>query len=498
MSFDSKRALDTSRNVVVQACAGSGKTWLLSSRIARALVEGTPPGAILALTFTNKAAAEMRNRVVSSLKELALADAPTLRTTLQGWGIEGQALERALHTAPGAFAALINSPQPPTISTFHSWYSRLAAMAPLSMAGAATMSLSTQPWNLMRQAWQEFFSHSVDQAPYAALVRLIGAHTVRQAMEDWVRARVEWQAFGADLKALTTASKAQVEAALRQAQDHNAQSILAFYNAHRECAAALAKAYAQVDKRDDVVALLEQWTPSDFERLRARFLSEIKPKDRPENSLQRFRMKAGNVALIRQSDLKRWGDQAQPISSQVTVLVDALIALLDQMDTRLGEAKTQALWLCGRVLAQCLERVMARQHEIDFTSLESVAWDLMGGPGAAAFHARLDRQVQHVLVDEFQDPVGHVARLAWPISASRCSVACPGAQGIFSRRPQAIDLPVSPRRSSGVSGGKSLACNAFQCGGVAGQCHAALRPTSSGVFECLYAQGRRAGPLSRT
>ena len=71
------QALDTSKSVVVEACAGSGKTWLLSSRIARAILEGTPPRSILALTFTKKAAAEMRARVVPHLKELATLASPS-------------------------------------------------------------------------------------------------------------------------------------------------------------------------------------------------------------------------------------------------------------------------------------------------------------------------------------------------------------------------------------------------------------------------------------
>jgi exodeoxyribonuclease V beta subunit len=53
------------------ASAGSGKTFALSVRYISLLFIGEAPGAILAATFTNKAAAEMRQRVVDSLRGLA-------------------------------------------------------------------------------------------------------------------------------------------------------------------------------------------------------------------------------------------------------------------------------------------------------------------------------------------------------------------------------------------------------------------------------------------
>jgi ATP-dependent helicase/nuclease subunit A len=56
-------ACDPRRSVAVEACAGAGKTWMLVSRIVRALLEGSAPQEILAITFTKKAAGEMRQRL---------------------------------------------------------------------------------------------------------------------------------------------------------------------------------------------------------------------------------------------------------------------------------------------------------------------------------------------------------------------------------------------------------------------------------------------------
>ena len=64
-------ACDPRRSVAVEACAGAGKTWMLVSRILRALLAGAKPHEILAITFTKKAAGEMRQRLHEWLAEFA-------------------------------------------------------------------------------------------------------------------------------------------------------------------------------------------------------------------------------------------------------------------------------------------------------------------------------------------------------------------------------------------------------------------------------------------
>ncbi len=69
--FDNAIACDPRKSIIVSACAGSGKTWLLVARMIRLLLAGAKPSEILALTFTRKAAQEMRDRLYSLLEQFS-------------------------------------------------------------------------------------------------------------------------------------------------------------------------------------------------------------------------------------------------------------------------------------------------------------------------------------------------------------------------------------------------------------------------------------------
>ena len=75
-------AADPAVNAFVMANAGSGKTTTLVNRVARLLLAGSAPGAILCLTFTKAAAAEMQRRLYERLGDWAVAGDARLRDQL--------------------------------------------------------------------------------------------------------------------------------------------------------------------------------------------------------------------------------------------------------------------------------------------------------------------------------------------------------------------------------------------------------------------------------
>jgi len=135
-----EQALDISDSFIVQAPAGSGKTELLTQRYLRLLAEVRHPEEIYAITFTRKAAAEMRNRILAAL-DAAKAAEPAESHRRLTWALARAALEQDARHA----WQIARNPNRLRIQTFDSLSHALARQMPLLSELGAPPATTDRP-----------------------------------------------------------------------------------------------------------------------------------------------------------------------------------------------------------------------------------------------------------------------------------------------------------------------------------------------------------------
>ena len=115
----------------LSANAGSGKTRVLTDRVARLLLDGVQPQHILCLTYTKAAASEMQNRLFQRLGAWAMLDDDALRAALHALGYTGHTADEDLRRARTLFARAIETPGGLKIQTIHSFCAALLRRFPL-------------------------------------------------------------------------------------------------------------------------------------------------------------------------------------------------------------------------------------------------------------------------------------------------------------------------------------------------------------------------------
>jgi len=129
-SFRQIAAADPVRNTWLSANAGSGKTRVLTDRVARLLLNGVEPQHILCLTYTKAAASEMQNRLFKRLGEWAMKPDAELLQALRDLG-EAELSAKRLSRARQLFARAIETPGGLRIQTIHSFCGSLLRRFPL-------------------------------------------------------------------------------------------------------------------------------------------------------------------------------------------------------------------------------------------------------------------------------------------------------------------------------------------------------------------------------
>ncbi|WP_205905185.1 UvrD-helicase domain-containing protein [Collimonas pratensis] len=396
-------ACDPRQSVVVEACAGSGKTWLLVARMLRLLLAGAAPSELLAITFTRKAAQEMRERLLELLHDLALQPETKVRTLLLERGIAPQELAQVLPAARNLYERVLASPQSLSIDTFHSWFARLLQIAPLASGVPHGYSLTEKTGELLADAYLRFMQSLNDEENAAvkqdllAMYQLTGDFSTRKLLNAFVDKRAEWWAVirqGAHvplewLRELC-GEDAEIDARLSLWADDKLSAQV------KQIAWLLGQGSATNQKRATAIemALTAGAAVENFDALCNQFFDD-NGKPRSNGKTKDF-LKALENSL--------GGDALDAFEEQFGATGTALKLLRKRGHERTVLSMNQHLFSVGNAYLDCYQALKAEQRVFDFADLEWQAYRLLTNPESAAYlQSRLDTRYKHILLDEFQD-----------------------------------------------------------------------------------------------
>lgn len=416
------RAADPRRSTWLSANAGSGKTSVLTARVARLLVDGIAPERILCLTFTTTAAAEMQNRLFQRLGAWALKDDARLTDALTLLGVSGPVLPDTLARARTAFARAVETPGGLKVQTIHAFCASLLRRFPLEAGISPGFSEADE--RTAKRLRDEITDRLAETEPalFDAAAGLAGGQDFAALVDEILTAREDF--------------------------------------ARPPDQAALAR-YLGLSRGTDAETLVRQTFAPGDPALLTRLCSALKAGGTNDlKALDRLRPVAGQTLDLRALAVLEgpllYGSGAKDAFGPKTGKFpgkDARAALgaddsayLDDLMVRVAAARPQRLALQALDRSMALHRFAsawlsrydaAKQARgwLDFDDLITGARRLLSDPSVASWVLwRLDGGIDHVLVDEAQDTSPaqwDVVRLLTQDFTSGDSARSPGERTLF-------------------------------------------------------------------
>ena len=425
-----ERALDVGCSFVVQAPAGSGKTELLTRRLLALLATVEAPESVLAITFTRKAAAEMRERVVRALRAAA------------GLPVDTPPHSRTRELAEAALAAdrrhgwdLLGNPARLRVLTIDALNFGLARRLPLLSGLGAGLAVEDDSGELHRRAAEQLLEHLPGEDRHAGAVATLLAHLdnrVPKFIELVVEMLARRDAWGPNLPAAgedaatSAALRARLEAAraalleerLRELAGSFPPALLADAASVAAEAGAALRATGSASPIVDCAGLAGPpgATGDDLPAWRGLATLLLTGEGNPRARFdKRQGLDTSNPALKQ---------RAAAVAAALVPLEDACARLADvhglpgprydDAEWRVLEAQLVVL----RLAADELELVFGEQQRADYPRIADAAIAALGSDEEPTDTAlALDATLAHVLVDEFQDTSESQVRLLARLTA---------------------------------------------------------------------------------
>ena len=396
-TLEQQRAIESQGRTIVSASAGSGKTTVMIEKIIRLIKDGAGVGEILAVTFTKKAAAQMKEKLCKELIEEINRDTTTPERR--------DLLKKQLSEVPGA-----------DISTIHSFCAKLLRshfyVADVDSSFRVIGGDDAEGTALKNAALDELLEEGYEnkETDFAYLLSLYWRKKSDRALREiflktyeQLRNRADYRAYLENSQEYTEATFHCICADLHKKLEEKCryyyelvEDVRAYFLADETS--------AQLSLCDELLSLLNEWIYAD-----GYFAACAVPK--PKFSVNRGTKKDSEERTRYRAKLSFLKDRI------VKILEDELSKHLsreEELENFLQSGKTSAI-LAKYLLRfdEKYERLKAERGVLDYNDLEHKALKLLADEDVSA---EMKQKYRYVFVDEYQDvnPVQEalVARLS--------------------------------------------------------------------------------------
>ena len=410
-------ALQTDRSFIVQAPAGSGKTELLIQRFLALLATVELPEQVIAITFTRKAAAQMRDRVLAALASAAREERPAQPHRLRTYGLARQALARDRKLG----WSLVEQPARLKIDTLDALNVWLAQRLPIASGGIGAARIVENASEHYRTAGRRMMQQLGDGSPGARALRFLleasdtSAERMVTLMAQMLATRDQWlpHVFGADASEF----RVILERALRRSIEEDLVTLAQFIpEATGRRLVPLMRHVARHAPR--YARQFEPWLR--LEALPAPSVGHLKAWKALSELLL-----TGQGTWRKQPGAIGFSGQFASLGGELKELISSLA---DSEDLRVALVELRRVpaslpgpewWDAMSALRSSLQHLVAElrvlfaeRNTADFIELALAAHRALGSAARPSeLLLALDRRIQHILVDEFQDTSRSQTRL---------------------------------------------------------------------------------------
>jgi len=392
-SADQAKASDPAASVFVSANAGTGKTKLLTDRVLRLLLSGAPADAILCVTYTRAAAAEMRNRIFKRLADWAIIPAKALGEDLENMGIHTPSQDMR-RRARSLFAEILDNDDGPRVETVHSFCQSILRRFPIEAGVAPHVQLADddEQSRLKAMARANILYHP---SPELAASVLLIAEAVSEGRADEIVNDFINRAVGLD----SPDCLAQIESHFRDdlgvvSADTERDMLMARLDLIqveklRAVSVALqtSKSKIQIDRGAKMAVWLAQTGEGRIEKL-SFLVDALFSAGKPRKQLSN-------------ADIRKTSPQIDAIQKQA---IETIKPLLPDRAAQICRDRTMALYRFGMAFNQEYSRLKIQRGLLDYNDLITHTNNLLAASEAAQWVAwKLDNGIQHLLIDEAQD-----------------------------------------------------------------------------------------------